>query len=374
MGRGVEISRGKLRISFQYRGERCRETLDLKATAPNIKHAERLRAEIVSCIKFGTFNYATYFPKSKRAKLTDKENPSFKRCAEDWFKTLGEVATSTKKSYRTALESFWYPAIGSKSIADIKRSDILKAISDKKWKSLKTRNNYMIPMRAVFEFVYLDGLITSLPTTKIKNAKFQTREPDPFTLEEIDIIIDKLRERYGDQAANYFEFAFFTGLRTSELIALWWKDMDTRKGYCRVHRAFVAGEMKADTKTHQWRDVELNARALSALNRQKQYTLLSGATVFNNPVTGKPWLDDKSQRENYWQHALKALGIRYREAYQTRHTFATLNLMAGANPMWVARQMGHKNMKMILERYARWIPDADKGRELEKVYTMIANR
>ena len=32
------------------------------------------------------------------------------------------------------------------------------------------------------------------------------------------------------------------------------------------------------------------------------------------------------------------LGHRYRVAYQMRHAYSTLNLMAGANPIWVARQ------------------------------------
>jgi integrase len=38
-------------------------------------------------------------------------------------------------------------------------------------------------------------------------------------------------------------------------------------------------------------------------------------------------------------------------------------LMAGANPAWVARQMGHKSLKMFFEVYRRWIDRADKGLE-----------
>ena len=68
-----------------------------------------------------------------------------------------------------------------------------------------------------------------------------------------------------------------------------------------------------------------------------------------------------------WQHAIKIAGVRYRKPYNTRHTFATLNLMAGANPMWVARQMGHSTMKMLLENYSRWIDLADKQREKSKI-------
>ena len=41
--------------------------------------------------------------------------------------------------------------------------------------------------------------------------------------------------------------------------------------------------------------------------------------------------------------------------------------MARANPMWVARQMGHSTMKMLLENYSRWIDLADKQREKSKI-------
>jgi integrase len=65
------------------------------------------------------------------------------------------------------------------------------------------------------------------------------------------------------------------------------------------------------------------------------------------------------------------IGIRHRACYQTRHTFATLNLMAGANPMWVSRQMGHASMKMLLERYSKWIDREDQSRECSKIENLI---
>jgi len=34
-------------------------------------------------------------------------------------------------------------------------------------------------------------------------------------------------------------------------------------------------------------------------------------------------------------------GIRYRPAYNTRHTYATVCLMNGLNPVYVASQLGH---------------------------------
>ena len=41
--------------------------------------------------------------------------------------------------------------------------------------------------------------------------------------------------------------------------------------------------------------------------------------------------------------------------------------MAGANPSWVARQMGHVNPQMLFKVYARWIDGADKSRERYKL-------
>lgn len=90
--------------------------------------------------------------------------------------------------------------------------------------------------------------------------------------------------------------------------------------------------------------------------------LLANGAIFWNPNTGKPWKDEQVQRR-FWAPSLRRCGLRHREQYQTRHTFATMCLMNGANPAWVARQMGHKSLKMFFEVYARWIDRADKGLE-----------
>lgn len=149
------------------------------------------------------------------------------------------------------------------------------------------------------------------------------------------------------------------------MIALQWGDIDFNAGLLRVQRVKVFRQYKG-TKTSQIRDVELNSRAMAALQKHKAHGFLAGGTVFLHPRTGEPFNDDKPVRL-LWDAALKGIGIRHRNAYQTRHTFATLNLMAGANPMWVARQMGHTTMKMTLERYARWIDSADRGNERAKL-------
>ena len=42
--------------------------------------------------------------------------------------------------------------------------------------------------------------------------------------------------------------------------------------------------------------------------------------------------------------------------------------------MWVARQMGHSTMKMLLENYSRWIDLADKQREKSKIEQLLSGK
>jgi integrase len=160
-------------------------------------------------------------------------------------------------------------------------------------------------------------------------------------------------------------------MRTSELIALRWGDIDFVSKTARVSRAKVRQQEKG-TKTSTVRDIELSSRAIAALTRQKAHTFLRNEEVFLHPFTGGTIVDDRPPRL-FWEAALKAVGLRHRAAYQTRHTCITMWLMAGANPMWVARQAGHSTPQMTFNRYARWIARADAGLEMAKVEAKLQN-
>jgi integrase len=59
-----------------------------------------------------------------------------------------------------------------------------------------------------------------------KNTKKSDYKPDPICINEINAILDASE----GQVRNLFQFAFFTGLRVSELIGIRWHDIDWRKG------------------------------------------------------------------------------------------------------------------------------------------------
>lgn len=362
----VEPLKESIRLKFTWLGKRRVETLDLAPTPANIKAAERTLAKVVSAIEAGLYDPAVYFPREGQASLT-----TFKDFAEEWLKTL-TGAKSTKRSYRSALNGTWYPTIGEKRLAEIRHSDIAKAVAAKAAvASGKTINNVLIPLREVFKAAILDELITKSPADGIKNHSHQTTPPDPFDRGEVTKILNHMTGKYPAQVVNYFEFAFQTGMRPSEIIALKWGDVDFSHAMVRVQRARVDWEEKG-TKTNKVRDVHLSDDALAVLKRQKEHTFLANEEIFHNPNTGKRWADEQVQRRRYWTPTLQALGYRQRDAYQTRHTFASLALTGGINPAFISAQLGHVNAIMLFKVYGRWIDRADKGAEAKKLNAILS--
>ena len=54
-----------------------------------------------------------------------------------------------------------------------------------------------------------------------------------------------------------------------------------------------------------------------------------------------------------------------------RHTYATMAIMAGAGPIYVARQM-RNSPRIVFKHYARWVESADRGRERTKIDTYLS--
>jgi len=126
-----------------------------------------------------------------------------------------------------------------------------------------------------------------------------------------------------------------------------------------VSKAFtqVSDEIEEPKTEAGYRDIKLLFPALEALQDQKKNTYTKGQEIFQNPRTGKRWTGDQPIRKTAWTPALKKAGVRYRRPYQTRHTYASMMLMEGENPMWVATQLGHSDWSFTLRTYSRFIPD-----------------
>jgi len=365
MGRGSGVrpaSGSSIEISFYYKGVRCRERLKLKPTKANLRYAENLKGEIENAIAKGTFDYAQTFPNSTKAKMFARvagDAITIKEALLSWLSSVeSHVERSTYLDYRNIVNNHLIPEFGELKLSELTRAHV-KSWASTRDASRKRIANMLSPLRQMLAEAVDAEQIDKNP---LHGWTFKKREPlknnddiDPFTPEEQRAILAHL----ADQAANMIQFAFWTGLRTSELIALEWGDIDWIRKVVRVRRAKVRGEIKRPKTESGNREVKLLPPAIEALEAQKAHTYIIGKEIFHNPRTGKPWEGDGAIRKTAWIHALRKAKVRYRRPYQTRHTYASMMLSAGENPVWVASQMGHRDWSMIIRVYGRWIPEVD---------------
>lgn len=360
---GVIIRKNTLQIDLRAQGY-GKEPLPLSPTPANIRYAERLRQEILGKIERGTFVLAEYFPESPRVVKTTpppSESPTLGDVFQEWLKVKRpEVQHSTAHHYRQTIDSYHFDTV-RKTRADAFTFRELKLLLAGLPGHPKTFNNVASVLSMALEYGHNAKFIAEPLHLQVTMRKHQKPGPDPFTLAEAEHLLSRFRS---DRGRQYYEFAFFSGMRPSELIALQWPNVDLRSGLVLVDRALTRGKVKG-TKTSAAREIELTSRALAVLERQRKMSQLVGGAVFVSD-TGDALASTDEPLDAWWKPAMRLSGIRQRDARQTRHTFATICLMAGIKPAWAARQMGH-SVEMFYRVYSRWIDHADKGAERRKL-------
>jgi integrase len=228
---GVKPQGDRIAIRLTYQGSDIQPTLALKPTAANLKHARRLRESILEEMKVGTFRIADHFPEYRFAEryiaADDPGGRTLKEWADVWHKLAArDLEHSTLKIYKRHLDAYWLSAFGDMMPRAVTYERVLTHLASltvlridtttgkvSKALSRKTQNNILIPLRAVFELICRAPGAPPNPTEGIDNLKVQTGDPDPFTLEEVELALDYVRSKSRGSAAmaDYFEFAAFAG-------------------------------------------------------------------------------------------------------------------------------------------------------------------
>lgn len=371
--RGVSVRQDigrepKFRLSFTYKGINCRESLSIPVTPANERFAGRMLAEIQLKIERGDFRYADYFPNSSKCKLfgSTATGTTVKEYVDKYIETCERrgVELSSLKAYRSNARSL-------KDFHDVQVKDLTAAMV-RDWilrqttlsqKSIRCRLSLMRP--ALDEAV-TDGLMQTNPLRQIdislyiKKAEAKTREPvDPFGPDEVEAILKAARNR-SSLEYGLIAFAFETGMRTGELIALRWEDVDWIHNTVYVHRAVVERYEKGPKTEAGKRHIELSPKALEILKELRAFTELVGEHVFLCPLSMERWVDSNQIRKVSWRHVLKLAKVRYRKPYNTRHSFATKHISKNANIWWLAKQLGHRSPEMLFKHYGAFIKEYEK--------------
>ncbi len=363
MAGGQITQRGKsLIVNFYYRGERFRVTIPglRVGVKSHLKTAQGILLQIQADISRDDLNFAKYFPRHPKSPrfLTGSDIKISDRL-EQWLdQSRNHCAASTMRDYRSIVRCHLIPVFGEYYLSDLTLGDIREWIYSLDISKKRIRN-VIIPLKSIFDEAFEDGIIDHNPFSGgglLRKMGSSPPDVTPFTVAQRDAILNACE----GQIKNIFSFAFWTGLRTSELIALRWDDVCVEKRVAYIWHVRTSAGEKNQTKTSSGkRRIELLPPAIDALLAQQKFTI--DGSIFLNPRTQQPWAHDAPLRKTAWIPALRRAGVDYQKPYSTRHTFASLMLSSGKNPMWVASQMGHRDWGMLRRVYGRWIADSESS-------------
>jgi integrase len=362
-------------LPYQGRRYRIRQSLRLRDTPENRRRAKELTQRIQGEIALGHFTIlAELFPASKLLKRLgfireQSALPTLDQFSCQWL-TEKEARRSkgTVAYYQYILETHVRPdLIAQLPIDRIKEQDAEEFIARLivKGASGGLVNRVRARMVSIFRVAQrrlkIDNPFTNVE--RISEDRDHKRELDPFTPVEVATIIQTAEGREHDLVI----VAFGTGMRPGELFGLRWTEVDFGVNQLRVIRSVGQyGEGKPKTKKSR-RAIDMTPTVRAALEGQRERSELLRRAVFPNARGG--YFHEHNWNERNWTTLLKKAGVRFRPFGQCRHTFATLMLSDQKTDLrYVADQMGHRNLEMLLKHYWTWT----QGRVPKPKHDMLA--
>lgn len=294
--------------------------------------------------------------------------------------------------YRKILMNVFVPFFEGVRVNDITSDDLQKFfLKQKEKKSVKTLRNYRNPINQIFQKAIRMELMNFNPLKSVEVSIFRDKtqhqtkhmslsekkefietknDIDPFYEEEVLKIIETAKGTF----KNFLALLYFTALRPSELLFLEWKNVSLEEKFLFVEGAITGKQTEEEedlTKTiSSRRAVYLSDLAIYFLKQQFKKTGEFDSGVFltqykskyaNGKSLNQDWrnLFDRPRTDKK-NHVNNNLGIRYRDMYNLRHSFASNNLSTNRLPLlFVSKQMGHVNPETTLRKYSAYIVKDD---------------
>ncbi|MGB1580553.1 MAG: Arm DNA-binding domain-containing protein, partial [Nevskiales bacterium] len=194
-------------FDFRYMGHRCREYTKLPDNKVNRKRMQKVLDKIEAEITLGTFDYARYFPGSKNAQRFQAAVPAgnrvigtplYKEFAETWYIENQPLwRRSHCATVRSTLDKHLIPEFGDKEVGHITKADVLKFRSELA-KAPGRNGNTTLSAKTINRIIQIHGQILgeaadrydfSNPVDKVKRLKQQRVDIQPFSLNEVKLLI-----------------------------------------------------------------------------------------------------------------------------------------------------------------------------------------
>ena len=338
--KGVQNLHGRCQIRWQENGKQRAKLLDYPYTDAGIKKAAAVRLAIKKRYEAG--------------KLEPHQAPTLLTLSKHYLET--PLAPSSLRTVRSHLNKYWLEHLRNVPVDQITSLDIQRIVTkNMAHLSPKSKKTRVSTLHTILEMAVPDFMVRN--PAKHPKLKFKVTKnlPDPYTIEERDLILGALT----GMDLLFYQIRFYAGLRPGEVIALTWSDFAGEQ--LTVNKGITDGADRNTTKTGVERVVNLHPKLVHWL--QAAPTRFGKSHIITTP-NGQGY----RRYEAFSKRLVKLqaeLGIPYKDTYNARHTCATLMLEAGMDAAYCAQQLGHST-QMFYNTYSRWINKSANARQHAK--------
>jgi len=264
----------------------------------------------------------------------------------------------TNKGYESVFRNNIIPYFGNRKLDSIKPSELLLWQNDLlESNASKSVAKIRTIFYGVFEDAIRDELINKNPFIAVKTPKIEIkRKINTFSKDEIFSIIDSMDIKI----RAYFAIGFFTGMRTGEITALKFEDIDLKAKTIKVQRTRNKGIESTPKTISSVREIDILDVLLPYL--QEHCDLYYHQEYLFETRNRVPFYTASQIARTYWVPVLEKLKLIHRNLYQMRHTFASMMIASGEDILWVSNMLGHKNSAITLQVYAKYTKNDKKVR------------
>lgn len=321
----------KLWISYRIGDERIRKTTGMEDTPENRRILEKeVIPQLMAKIKLG--------------QLAPKQSRLFKDYAKEYLKSKEK-----DKSYLVKLPTRQkvIDHFGMHKVDSITRMDIKRYLSSLEIKEASKRL-YLSVIRGVLNNALDDEAVQTNVAVGIEMQREEKVEVLPFSHDEVTKILSMAE----GQLKNYLGIAFYTGMRSGEILGLMHHDIKDKT--ITIKRSISKGKITTPKTLGSMRTIPMFEKARPFIEAQ----LRESKSLYLFEHDGRPIQDVSIIRKRRWEKLLKDCEISYRKIYCTRHTFITAMLNSEKYKLLtIAKIVGHSSIKTLVENYAGFIRD-----------------
>ncbi|MFW1081839.1 Arm DNA-binding domain-containing protein [Vibrio parahaemolyticus] len=371
---GVYKNENSISMIFSYAGKQIKRTYKILPTRRNLIYVYNEKLKIVESIEKGVFDIDEFYSgRTKNNKIKAKQY-TFSDMYNLYRESYGsERSPSTMRGYNQ-IASQLSQVLDDEPMDNLSPTKLRFILKEK----FGNRNNKSLSemlnvWRRAHEMLTETLDRTRYNTVEYIGLKYSFPEAEPYQRTEIFYIFDILDDF--DRISLSLPLSIFTGLRPGELSALAKEDIDllssppklTVKRSLTEHGVYKLPKSKSSIRTIELSTfaVEVIKRIYELMTERKfdiKYLLSDYKTEINETLTFLFTKEngDKITSPSYlsvylrkaFRTKLNHTKIKYKPIKRGRESYTTFCLESGATYMSVAKDLGHRNQRVLEEHYS----------------------